>query len=242
MTTEILHCPDLTELSRGAATLVLKQARRRVAEKGAFSLVLSGGKTPLGLYEMLGQPPYLSQMPWGKTHFFWGDERCVGPDSPFSNFGSAQATMLAKAPIPAENIHRMKGELPPPEGADAYQRELEEFFGHSADGFPEFDMVLLGMGANGHVASIFPGSALLQGDQRWVASVPPAGEPSLARLTLTLPVLDCARDVLFLVSGENKREAVHTILEDPANAKDYPAAKVQPQDRLWWMLDDATLR
>jgi 6-phosphogluconolactonase len=242
MTREILHCPDLTELSRGAATLVVKQARARVAEKGVFTLVLSGGKTPLGLYEMLGQPPYLSQMPWSQTQFFWGDERCVGPDSPFSNFGAAQATMLAKAPIPAGNIHRMHGELPPQEGAEAYQLELQGFFGHTAEEFPEFDLVLLGMGANGHVASIFPGSPLLQEDHQWVAAVPPGGEPSLARLTLTLPVLGCARDILFLVSGENKREAVHTILEDPENAGDYPAAQVHPQDRLWWMLDDGTLR
>lgn len=242
MTTEIMHCPDLTELSRGAATLVVKQARRAVAERGSFTFVLSGGKTPLGLYEMLGQPPYLSQMPWGQTHFFWGDERCVPPDSPHSNFGAAQATMLAKAPIPAQNLHRMRGELPPQEGAEAYQLELHDFFGHTAGTFPRFDLILLGMGANGHTASLFPGTPQLEENERWVVPVAPMGEPPLSRLTLTLPVLNHAQDVLFLVSGENKREAVHAVLEDPENAGEYSAARVRPQGALWWMLDDATLR
>jgi 6-phosphogluconolactonase len=190
---------------------------------------------------MLGQPPYLSQMPWAQTYFFWGDERCVPPDNPHSNFGTAQATMLAKAPIPPANIHRMRGEMPAQEGAEAYQLELREFFGHTAEPFPRFDLILLGMGANGHTASLFPGSPLLEEHHRWVAAVPPGGEPPLPRLTLTLPVVNQAREVLFLVSGENKRAAVHTVLEDPDHAGDYPAASVLPQERLWWMLDDATL-
>ena len=242
MTTEILHCPDLTELSRGAATLVVKQARQRVAERGTFTLVLSGGKTPLGLYEMLGQPPYLSQMPWAQTHFFWGDERCVPPDRPDSNFGAAHATMVSKAPIPPDNIHRMRGEMPPQEGADAYQLELHDFFVPLDGEFPQFDLILLGMGANGHVASLFPGSPVLEGDHHWVMAVPPSGDPPLARLTLTLPVFNHAREILFLISGENKREAIHKVLADPENAGDYPATRVHPRERLWWMLDDATLK
>ncbi|NLO73559.1 MAG: 6-phosphogluconolactonase [candidate division WS1 bacterium] len=241
MTREILHCPNLTELSRGAATLVVKRARQCVAERGLFTLVLSGGKTPLGLYEMLGQPPYLSQMPWAETHLFWGDERCVPPDSPHSNFGAAQATMLVKAPLPPENIHRMQGELPPPQGAEAYQVELQQFFGATSDCFPPFDLVLLGMGANGHTASLFPGSPLLEETQRWVVFTPPGGEPPLSRLTLSFPVINQAREVLFLVSGENKREAVRAILASPDNATHLPAARVHPQEHLCWMLDDSTL-
>jgi len=242
MTREILHCPDLLELSRGAATLVVKQARQAVAERGTFTLALSGGKTPLGLYEMLGQPPYVSQMPWAHTYFFWGDERCVPPDHPQSNFGAAHATMLSKAPIPTDNIFRMRGELPPVEGAEAYQLLLKEFFVRPHAEFPSIDLILLGMGANGHTASLFPGSQLLEEQEHWVVAVPPGGEPQISRLTLTLPVLNGARDVLFLVSGENKREALHNILEEPEKATRYPAARVQPQGRLCWMLDDSTLR
>lgn len=241
MTREILHCPDLLELSRGAAALVVKRARQAVSERGSFTLALSGGKTPLGLYEMLGQPPHLSQMPWAHTYFFWGDERCVPPDQPQSNYGAAYATMLSKAPIPPENVFRMRGELPSVEGAEAYQLTLKEFFVRPRAEFPIFDLILLGMGANGHTASLFPGSKLLEEQERWVVAVPPGGEPPISRLTLTLPVLNHAREVLLLVSGENKREAVHNILERPEQAARYPAALVHPQERLIWMLDDSTL-
>ncbi len=221
--------PEL--MAEAAAELVLARARAAVAERGLFSLVLAGGGTPLPLYRLLAAEPYLTEMPWQQSHIFLGDERCLPPTHPESNFGRAAATLLAPGQVPEANIHRMRGELPPVAGAAHYRRELAEFG-------RDFDLVLLGMGADGHVASLFPGSPLLTEQQELVAAISqPAGQPPLPRLTLTLPALNRAATVIVMVGGPAKAAIVDEIKRDrQAAARRYPAALIQAREESLWLV------
>ncbi|MBW2147075.1 MAG: 6-phosphogluconolactonase [Deltaproteobacteria bacterium] len=254
MKREIRRFPDLKELSRAASDLMIKRAEECVAERGVFTLVLSGGKTPRTLYEHLARPPVSGMMPWARTHLFWGDERCVPPDHPESNYAMAFKALLSKVPVPPQNIHRIPAEMEPPEdAAAAYEKILRGFFqtlfnqdSHlpsSAEGslFPSFDLILLGVGEDGHTASLFPGDEVLEERKLWVAAVR-AREvlPSTPRITLTLPMINMAECVVFMVSGARKKEAVQSILEYPEKAgRVYPAARVRPRQRVVWFLDNA---
>jgi 6-phosphogluconolactonase len=207
MQQHIRRFKDLEELSRSAAKYIEKQ--------DLFSLVLSGGNTPKRLYELFAE----SNMPWERIHLFWGDERCVPPDHPDSNYRLAHSAFISKVPIPPGNIHRIPAEKGPA-AADEYQQTIQPF-----------DLVLLGLGADGHTASLFPGDPAVDETTRLVAYVP---RKPVSRITLTLPALNRARQALFLVSGGSKREITEGILTGADTAS--PAARVRPKESLTWFL------
>ena len=235
---------SLEAMSRFAAHRVRDLAVRAVAEGGTFTLALSGGGTPRELYAALAGEPFRSKIPWEKVHLFWGDERCVGPTAPESNYRMAEETLIRNVPVPATNVHRVHGELEPPEeAARAYTVEMKGVFGSETSGespaFPRFDLILLGLGDDGHTASLFPDDPLLDEASRWAAATrSDRGKPPVPRVTLTLPVLNQARSVFWLVSGQGKRAIVDAILEDPVAAREhYPAARVEQRDGVEWFLD-----
>jgi len=225
---------DLDALSRAAAQASRELALGAVAARGRCAIALAGGYTPERTYSLWASD---FPLPWKQAHFFWGDERYVPPDDPHSNFRMFKEALLNRVAIPAENVHPMPTGFPKPEdAASVYEHTLREFF---ASGPPAFDLILLGLGGEGHTASLFPGSPALTEKNRWVAAVDVPVEPHL-RLTLTPPVLNCARNVFFLVSGAGKSEVIASLAKEPElAAKRYPAAHVQPQGRVVWFLDRA---
>jgi 6-phosphogluconolactonase len=210
-----------------------------IRARGRFTFVLSGGSTPRKLFSLLASDKFVSRIEWARVEFFWGDERCVPPDHPDSNYRMARESMLDLLRVDPARVHRMRGEDPPERAAAAYESMLHEFFGMGpAEPPPAFDLVLLGMGPDGHTASLFPGTAALDERERWVAANrSPDGMP---RLTLTFPVLNAAANVLFLVSGADKAERVQQILERAPGADALPASRVRPsRGQLEWMIDRA---
>lgn len=233
--------PDAASLAERAAREVLADAERAVAASGHFTLVLSGGNTPRRLYERLATSPYLERMPWDRTHVFWGDERHVPPDHAESDYRMAFEAMLAKVPLAPERIHRIEAELADAaEAAARYEatiRQVFASFGRASDGPPSFDLVLLGLGADGHTASLFPGSAAIDEPRAWVAA-PYVAKFGTHRITLTPRVLDAAAHVMFLVSGTDKAEAVHAAKRGPIDPRWHPSQAIQPTSgRLTWLLD-----
>ncbi|MFZ5774776.1 MAG: 6-phosphogluconolactonase [Thermodesulfobacteriota bacterium] len=231
MPSSIRHFASLAELSEAAAEMVLAAGQAAVAARGRFALVLAGGATPATLYRLLAAPPFAARMPWDKTLFFWGDERCVPPEHPDSNFRIARETLLAASPIPANNILRIHGELADPrEAASQYETTIRARLGNAP-----FDLVLLGMGTDGHVASLFPGSPLLGESLRLVGvMMEPQGVPPLPRVTLTLAGLNQSRAMLVLISGEEKRRMLQKIMaQGPASPS--PAARLDPREQLVWL-------
>lgn len=246
---EINCFPDVEGLIQAAARFIAGFAGECVADRGAFTLVLSGGSTPKPLYEILSSADYLDLMPWTETHIFWGDERCVPPDHPDSNYGMAHESLLKRIDIPSERVHRIRGEMKPPESAAAaYERDLRDFFlfdpndepsprpREAGPAFPSFDLVLLGVGEDGHTASLFPGDEALNESARWAVAVDGLGaKPPVPRITLTLPTLNQSRCVLFLVTGQAKRAVVEEMRNDIKNAETFfPSARVRPKGRLLW--------
>ena len=227
------------ELMEAAAQEVLKTALQAVSEHGRFTWALSGGSTPRGLYRRLASDPFRDRMPWEAIHFFWGDERHVPPDHPESNFRMARESMLDAAPVPPENIHRIHSEEPDAERAAAeYDDELRSFFGPA----PRFALVLLGLGKDGHTASLFPGGTAVHERERLVVAViaPGVEAQKTFRITLTPPVLNNARRAVFLVSGEDKAPALHAVIEGAREPERYPAQIVEG-NRLW-MVDRPAAR
>lgn len=234
--------PDLTRLSRAAAAFLCRRAQTCVKEKGRFALVLAGGLTPRELYRILANPPYDAAVPWNDVHLFWGDERCVTPEHVDSSYGMFIESFWGKLPVPVGNLHRIPANLAEPEEtARIYEEELREFFEIPDGGgpaFPWFDMILLGMGDDGHTASLFRGDPALEEKERWAVAVPePHGTPLVPRITLTLPVLNASACILFLAAGKEKGDIARGIAEDPdGSAKIYPAALVRPQGDLLWFV------
>jgi 6-phosphogluconolactonase len=229
----------LDELSRAAASQFLQEARRAVQEKGLFSVALAGGSTPRPLYALLAEDPsFRTEIPWGKTYFFWGDERPVPPDHPESNYRMANEAMLSKVPVPSENIHRIRAENPDASRvAMEYEETLRTFFRPKAGEFPRFDLVLLGMGPDGHTASLFPGTEGL-GERKRLVVANWVDQLHGHRITMTLPVLNQAAFVLFLVSGEEKAETLRRVFQDGGPKDPLPAQRVQPtHGRLLWLVD-----
>ena len=205
------------------------------ASDRAFAVSLSGGSTPRRLYEYLATPEISSRFPWNRAHWFWGDERFVPHDHPDSNFRMAREAFLSRVPVPDDNIHAVPTEgVSPEEAAAVYETTLKRFYGaHTlAPGRPLFDVTLLGIGEDGHTASLFPGQPALQETRRWAVAV--IGAKAEARITLTYPALDSSRDVAFVVTGQEKRQVV---ARAQAGDPTLPAGVVRPVGRLHWFTD-----
>jgi 6-phosphogluconolactonase len=219
---------DKEALSRAAAGQFVALAAQR-AQGGRFTVALSGGSTPRRLFELLASDPFRSQVPWARVEVFWGDERCVPPDHPDSNYRMAREALLDHVDLPPQNVHRVRGEWTPDRSADHYQSELERVLGPDLG----FDLILLGMGSDGHTASLFPGSPTLEEGEEAVVAVYAAHLDSW-RVTLTLPVLNRAHHVLFLVSGASKAGALARIRA----GEPLPAGRVCPsRGTLTWLID-----
>lgn len=228
---------DLDELSRAAAGFFCEVAAK-AARAGEVFIALSGGSTPQRLYETLSTQDYHDRVPWIKTQLFWSDERCVPPDHPDSNYGNAAAA-LAGLPISPLNVHRMRGEDPPEDAAREYEAEMREAFKVLPSEVPRFDLMLLGLGEDGHTGSLFPGTTALD-DVTHLATSVFVEKLKSHRLTLTFPVINNAANVAFLVSGEKKREIFHRVMEDPS--ANLPSQRVQPTNgKLVWFVDEAVV-
>jgi 6-phosphogluconolactonase len=232
--TEIKVVPDPKALCEEAARRIITVAEAKLADnQHYFSLVLSGGSTPKALYEMLAAEPYRSQLNWSRVEIYFGDERCVPPDHPDSNFLMANTAMLSKLPMPDANIHRMRGELSPAAAAMEYGQLLKQKF---ADGGP--DMVLLGMGDEGHTASLFPGTeALKETHHRCVANFVP--KLNAWRITMTYPFINRSQTIMMLIAGQNKAATIEQVLEGPRHVELYPIQGIRPTGKLIWLLDVA---
>ena len=238
MLPELHRAGSLDELNRIGAEFICAAANQCIESSGAFSLVLAGGNTPRPLYELLAGPNFSRRLPWPKIHLFWGDERWVPSNHPDSNFGMAAKSLLAHIDIPPTNLHPIRTDLRTPEEAAAtYERDLQNYFRNAPAAKCGFDMILLGMGTDGHTASLFPGSPALNITDRLVAAVrAPDASPAVERITLSLPALNRASDVLFLIAGRGKTDIMQSILTQPkASARLYPAARVRPRRRLIWL-------
>lgn len=229
--------PDPPALFEAAAGAFVEEAESAVKMRGRFTVALSGGSTPRGLFGVLSTKDR-DRLPWSQMFFFWGDERHVAPDSSESNYRMAREALLSKVPIPESNIFRVDAEDPDANrAAEKYEGTLRQFFALGPTDFPEFDLILLGMGPDGHTASLFPQSKGLQEKQRlvianWVEKF------SSYRITFTAPVLNNARTVEFLVAGADKAPALREVLEGNAGAELYPAKMVQPNHgKLVWRVD-----
>lgn len=238
---DLLVVADQVALAQEAAKRVVAIAEEAVARCGRFTVALAGGSTPKCLYSLLATEPYCTRLPWLETHLFWGDERAVRPEHPDSNFGMARTTLLSRVPILADQIHRMQAER---KDLDAAASEYEAKIARTLaaqppDEPPAFDLILLGLGTDGHTASLFPYSEALQEAKRWVA---PNYIPKLKanRLTLTTPILNRAATVLFLVSGGEKAAVLQAVLEGSPDPERLPAQLIRPvAGRLVWLVDQA---
>jgi 6-phosphogluconolactonase len=258
MATRLLNLPqanvrayvDAEELALKAARYFARLADQYVVGDGLFTVALSGGATPRAMFKLLAQEPYYSTVPWSEIHFFWTDERCVPPDHPDSNYRTAWELLLSKVPVKPENIYRFNGENgEPAQAAEVYGLKLQKFFstGLAAKrtitapmaAYPRFDLVLLGMGTDGHTASLFPNTgALAAQDKIAVANyVPQLEQP---RLTLSLGSINNARNVTFLVSGKEKAEALRQVLTSPPRPEALPSQLIKPASgTLLWLVDEA---
>jgi len=235
---EVRVFDDMSGLLRATADEIVTIARNAVDARGNFTWALAGGSTPRDVYRLLASDPYRERMPWNAIHFFWGDERHVPPDHPDSNFRMAREAMLDAVPVPAGNIHRVPAEESDAErAAMQYESTLREFF--EGQSWPAFDLIQLGLGKEGHTASLFPGGAAIREREHWVVA-PWVEAQNTFRVTLTPPVLNHARRTLFLVAGDEKAAALHAVLEGAREPEVYPAQIVEG-NRLW-MVDRAAAR
>ena len=228
-------------VSRTAAEIMVNLALKKLTSKESFAVALSGGSTPKKMFAMLANDAALrNRMPWCRVHFFWGDERHVPPDHTDSNFRMTNEVMLSRVPVPPENIHRIRAENPDAgKAAEDYEQELREFFMLGPEQLPPFDCVFLGMGTDGHTASLFPGTKALQERKRLV--VPNWVDKFQSyRITLTPPVLNNADLVIFLVSGEEKAQPLRTVLEGQKQPDRLPSQLIEPtHGKLLWLVDRA---
>jgi 6-phosphogluconolactonase len=236
--------PSAAALAVAAAELFVDAAAAAIASTGTFRVALSGGSTPHALFALLASPAYSRRVEWPAVHLFWGDERCVPPDDEASNYRMARETLIDHVPLPAENIHRMRGEDRPAAAAERYEQELRAAFATPA-GAPRaeprsrFDLVLLGLGTNGHTASLFPHLRAVHEHTRWVM----AEDVELLqmwRITLTPEVLNAAAEIVFLVSGHEKAPVLRRVLLGPRKVDELPAQAIAPVNgRLRWLVDAA---
>jgi 6-phosphogluconolactonase len=234
--------PEITIVDNGAAIadeaarLIVESAEAAVAARGRFTIALAGGSTPRATYARLALSPFVERMPWDRTWVFFGDERCVEPDHPESNYRMAYDAMLSKVPLPAEQVVRVRGEDEDFEAvAQEYGKRLADIFGTRRGEAPRFDLILLGLGVDGHTASLFPGSPALREVFRPVAAVHATAAAIPKRVTFTFPVISAAAHVVVLAAGAEKAKVVKSVLVDGAPL---PAAMARPTEgRLTWILD-----
>jgi 6-phosphogluconolactonase len=227
---------NLESLSRAAAELFVLEAERAVRTRGRFAVCLSGGQTPRRTYELLSMQPLRDRTPWSRVHVFWGDERCVPPEDPRSNERMAREALLDRVPIPLAQVYPFACTGSPREAAERYDMLLHSFFAGTS---PRFDLVFLGLGENGHTASLFPGTPAVDEKERWAAEVYVA-EQDMYRVTLTVPVINQAAVVAFIVSGASKAAVLKQVLEAKEDPHVLPAQMICPTDgELQWLLDQA---
>lgn len=237
---DLIICRDADELAHKAAEQFIALSADAVARSGRFTVALSGGSTPRALYSLLASPDYARRIDWPRVHLFWGDERCVPPDHADSNYRMVHEALLSKIQIPPENFHRMAGEKEPGQAATAYEDELRRFFRLTPGQTPRFDLILLGLGEDGHTASLFPGTDALNDDKHLVTTVY-VERLKAHRLTITLPVINSAAQVSFLVSGESKSAIIEALLGRDSVETEYPAGRVIPASEklAWFVTQDA---
>jgi 6-phosphogluconolactonase len=229
---------DVESLGEAAAHEFVRCAREAIAARGRFTVALSGGSTPRRSYQLLAAEPLRTQVDWECVEIFWGDERCVPPDHPDSNYRMAREAMLEHLPIPAEHIHRLEAERADREAAARdYETTIARVFDVTIGGQPPaFDLILLGMGPDGHTASLFPHTKALDETTRWVV-VNFVAKFNTDRLTLTRPIINRAREVLFLVAGADKAERLAEVLTGPADPGRLPSQSIQPDGQLVWFVE-----
>lgn len=247
--------PHPNDLIDHVTAHIVSIARGAIKERGNFFFMLSGGSTPRLLYERLTDFEYISDLDWAKVQVFWGDERCVPPGHKDSNYRMARESLLDKVPIPPENVHRIQGELPPRVAATHYEGELRRSFHvdnnqESGENLPKvyvpvFDLILLGMGTDGHTASLFPGSSALFEEGRWFVAVehetPPP--PLVPRVTATPEIINAGSNIFFLIAGANKAARLAQVIEGPSRPDDLPAQMIKPENgQLSWYVDQAAAR
>jgi 6-phosphogluconolactonase len=235
MKPEIIILKDFDQVARQGASLLARWAVDVLRNRDFFSLAISGGSTPRPMHRMLAEAPYRSMIPWQRLHLFWVDERCVPVEDPASNYGTARKDFLDQGLLRSDHVHPMPRDVDAGEGALAYEKEMFRVFGLKRGEVPSLDMVFLGMGKDGHIASLFPGDKALDVQDRIVAAVR-GGEPDLPRLTLTLPVLNRAREIVFMVTGREKCPMVRTIVA--GGSEGLPAQRIQSgKGHVTWLLD-----
>jgi 6-phosphogluconolactonase len=229
--------PDAQTLYTAAAEQFVARASEALAARGRFVVALSGGNSPRPVYQLLASDAYAARVDWSRVHIFFGDERCVPPDDARSNYRMGRETLLDRVPLPASNIHRVRGEADPFTAALAYEQELRAVFRTTT--VPALDLILLGMGDNGHTASLFPGTAALREQTRWVVAQY-VEVVNMWRITFTPPLLNAARSVTFLVEGAAKAEMLWRVLSGPYQPDVLPAQLIQPtHGQLQWLVDAA---
>jgi 6-phosphogluconolactonase len=241
LTRDVVAFPSVEALHHAAAQRFAASAAQAVAARDAFRVALSGGTTPRGLYTLLATDSQLrTPVPWTAVRFFWSDERHVGPEDQASNFGMAKAAMLDPLGIAPDQIKRIRGELTDAdEAARAYEQDIHQAFGSREPTIPRFDLILLGLGSDGHTASLFPDSPALQERRRLVVANHMA-QLDTDRITMTVPILNAAVDIIFLVAGVDKASALKEVLHGPYDPQRLPAQLVQPPDgRVSWLIDRA---
>lgn len=228
---------DANAVAWAAAEMIVTLAEDALTHQEQFSIGLSGGSTPRALLALLAGDDFAPRLDWSGIHVFWGDERCVPPDHPESNYRMARLALLEHVPVPPTHIHRMRGELDPAQAAQEYENDLRHFF--AAENAPRFDLLLQGMGEDGHTASLFPGTAALIETERWVTEnyVP---RLNTWRITLTAPAINAAAHIIFLVTGATKAETLMEVLHGDYQPEVYPAQLIRPvTGELIWMVDEA---
>lgn len=227
---------DTATLSQTAAELFVKTAQEAVAQNGRFTVALTGGSSPIQLHKLLTQSPYSEQVPWAQTYIFWGDERWVPLTDDKSNYKMAKDTLLDHVPVPADQIYPMYGEGEPEEYAIQYEKILQNHFNQE---IPAFDLILLGMGDDGHTASLFPGTAVLNENSRWVQAYYLKPQ-NMYRITLTAPLINQAKKIVFLTFGQNKANALYEVLKGARNTEQYPSQLINPKNgEVIWLVDEA---
>ncbi len=234
---EITVFPDKEHFIAGAAEFMVALAAEAIAARGRWTVALAGGGTPKPIYRRLADAGYAQRIDWQRVHVFFGDERCVPPEDNGSNYRMAREALLDFVPLPAENVHRLRGEDDPAVAALAYEQEIRRLFRTSA--LPAFDLICLGMGENGHTASLFPGTAALREGARWV--VPQYVEVMQTwRVTMTAPLINAAHHVAFFVEGAGKAEMLQRVLHGPYDPDVLPAQLIQPASgNVHWLVDAA---